>query len=123
MGPTGARMRDLDKRSPALTTCRQTKDRTSCKSHEMEHRMSSRFRLFWLASAIAFCLGTPAVAQDTVKIGELNSYKSQPAFLEPYKRGWELAVEEINGKGGVLGKPLEVISRDDGATPGDAVRV
>jgi branched-chain amino acid transport system substrate-binding protein len=89
----------------------------------MEHRMSSRFRLFWLATASAVCLGTPAVAQNTVKIGELNSYKAQPAFLEPYKRGWELAVEDINAKGGVLGKKLEVISRDDGASPGDAVRV
>src|ERR1700741_195183 len=89
----------------------------------MEHRMSSRFRLFWLPPASAVCLGTPAVAQNTVKIGELNSYKAQPAFLEPYKRGWELAVEDINAKGGVLGKKLEVISRDDGASPGDAVRV
>src|SRR6185436_10483365 len=75
------------------------------------------------ASAAVVCLGTPVVAQTTIKIGELNSYKSQPAFLEPYRKGWELAVEEINAKGGVLGKKLEVISRDDGATPGDAVRV
>src|SRR5262245_64344240 len=89
----------------------------------MEHRMSSRFRLFWLATASAVCLGTSAVAQDTVKIGELNSYKAQPAFLEPYKRGWELAVEEINAKGGVVGKKLEVISRDDGCSRGEAVRV
>jgi branched-chain amino acid transport system substrate-binding protein len=64
-----------------------------------------------------------ASAQDTIKIGELNSYKAQPAFLEPYKKGWELAIEEINGKGGVLGKKLEVVSRDDGGNPGDAVRV
>jgi branched-chain amino acid transport system substrate-binding protein len=64
----------------------------------------------------------PAAAQDTIKIGELNSYKSQPAFLEPYKRGWQMAVEDINAAGGVLGKKLEVISRDDGANPGDAVR-
>ena len=75
------------------------------------------------ASAAVVCLGTPAVAQDTIKIGELNSYKAQPAFLDPYKKGWELAVEEINAKGGVLGKKLEVVSRDDGANPGDAVRV
>ena len=34
-----------------------------------------------------------------------------------------LAVDEINAKGGVLGKKLEVISRDDGANPGEAVRV
>ena len=62
-------------------------------------------------------------AQDTIKIGEINSYKAQPAFLEPYKKGWELAVEEVNAAGGVLGKKLEVISRDDNGNPGDAVRV
>jgi branched-chain amino acid transport system substrate-binding protein len=75
------------------------------------------------ASAALACLAAPALAQGTIKIGELNSYKSQPAFLDPYKKGWELAVEEINAKGGVLGKKLEVVSRDDGANPGDAVRV
>jgi branched-chain amino acid transport system substrate-binding protein len=65
----------------------------------------------------------PASAQQTIKIGELNSYKSQPAFLDPYKKGWEMAVDEINAAGGVLGKKLEIVSRDDGASPGDAVRV
>src|SRR6267142_2397520 len=60
---------------------------------------------------------------QSIKIGELNSYKVFPAFLEPYKKGWGLALEEINGSGGVLGRRLEVVSRDDGGTPGDAVRV
>ncbi len=60
---------------------------------------------------------------QSIKIGELNSYKVFPAFLEPYKKGWELALEEINRGGGVNGRKLEVISRDDGGTPGDAVRV
>src|SRR5499426_2032873 len=60
---------------------------------------------------------------QSIKIGELNSYKVFPAFLEPYKKGWELAVEEINASGGLLGRPLEIVSRDDGGTPGDAVRV
>src|SRR3974390_2493825 len=78
---------------------------------------------FGAASVTLVCLGAAAVAQGTIKIGELNSYKAQPAFLEPYKRGWEMAVEEINAKGGVLGKKVEVISRDDGGNPGDAVRV
>src|SRR3981189_3614892 len=91
----------------------------------MEHRMSTRSQLLALAaaSAVVVCLGTPAVAQTTIRIGELNSYKSQPAFLEPYKKGWELAIEEINAGGGVLGRKLEVISRDDNGNPGDAVRV
>ncbi len=73
-----------------------------------------------LAAAITVL---PARAQDTIKIGELNSYKAQPAFLEPYKKGWELAVEEVNAAGGVLGKKLQVVSRDDNGNPGDAVRV
>ena len=60
---------------------------------------------------------------QTIKVGELNSYKVFPAFLEPYKKGWELALEEINRAGGVNGRKLEVVSRDDGGTPGDAVRV
>lgn len=63
-----------------------------------------------------------ASAQETIKVGELNSYKTVPAFLEPYKKAWELAVEEVNAAGGINGKKLEVISRDDNGTPGDAVR-
>jgi len=67
---------------------------------------------------------TDALGQaQSIKIGELNSYKVFPAFLEPYKKGWELALEEINRTGGVMGRKLEVVSRDDGGTPGDAVRV
>ena len=65
----------------------------------------------------------PVYAQGTIKIGEVNSYKAQPAFLEPYKKGMELAVQEINAAGGVLGKKIELITRDDNASPGDAVRV
>src|SRR4026209_2966735 len=60
---------------------------------------------------------------QSIKVGELNSYKVFPAFLEPYKKGWELALEEINAAGGVNGQKLAVVSRADGGTPGDAVRV
>jgi len=73
--------------------------------------------------AVLAASATAAWAQGTIKIGEINSYKAQPAFLEPYKKGWELAVEQINAAGGINGAKLEVISRDDNATPGDAVRV
>jgi branched-chain amino acid transport system substrate-binding protein len=74
-----------------------------------------------LAAAL-MSTGLAAHAQATIKIGEVNSYKAQPAFLEPYKKGMELAVEEINAAGGVNGKKLELITRDDNASPGDAVR-
>ena len=78
---------------------------------------------FALLAALGVLVGAAAHAQDTIKIGEINSYKAQPAFLDPYKKGWELAVEEVNAAGGVLGKKLQVISRDDNGNPGDAVRV
>lgn len=77
-----------------------------------------------MAVTVSALLGSAAaLAQNTIKIGEINSYKAQPAFLEPYKRGWEMAVEEVNAAGGVLGKKLEVVSRDDNGNPGDSVRV
>ena len=75
------------------------------------------------AALVALALFGPAGAQTPIKIGELNSYKVFPAFLEPYKKGIELAVEEVNAAGGVLGRKIEVISRDDNGNPGDAVRV
>lgn len=73
-------------------------------------------------AAILTTLTTFAQAQDVIKIGDVNSYKSQPTHLERYKKGVELALEEINAAGGVNGKKLVVISRDDNGNPGDAVR-
>ncbi|ODS97814.1 MAG: ABC transporter substrate-binding protein [Lautropia sp. SCN 69-89] len=75
-----------------------------------------------LAALGATALTVPAHAQGVVKIGEVNSYKAQPLFLEPYKKGMELAVEEINKAGGVNGRKVELVSRDDNGNPGDAVR-
>lgn len=75
-----------------------------------------------IAGALASCV-IPAIAEDVIKIGEINSYKAQPAFTESYKKGMDLAVEQINATGGLNGKKVELITRDDNASPGDAVRV
>ena len=80
-------------------------------------------RLIAAMAATSLALAAGIAGAQTIRIGELNSYKSQPAFLDPYKKGWELAVDEINAAGGVLGRKIEVISRDDNGNPGDAVRV
>jgi branched-chain amino acid transport system substrate-binding protein len=87
--------------------------------------MNARRQFLLAASAAALALSASAgvQAQGTIRIGELNSYKTFPAFLEPYKKGWELALEEVNAAGGVFGRKIEVISRDDNGNPGDAVRV
>jgi branched-chain amino acid transport system substrate-binding protein len=93
----------------------------------MTHSLHRPHRtLVALAALTALLAGTwsqPAGAQDSIKIGEINSYKAQPAFLEPYRRGYQLAIDQINAQGGVLGRKLEVISRDDNGVPSDSVRV
>ncbi len=80
----------------------------------------------WLAAlAVAFSCPT-AIAQAPgkapIRIGEINSYSAIPQFTQPYRQGWELAVEEINRAGGLLGRPVEVIARDDGGKPEEALR-
>ncbi|MFA4913387.1 MAG: ABC transporter substrate-binding protein [Burkholderiaceae bacterium] len=77
-----------------------------------------------LAAAATLCalVAAPAYAQSVIKIGEINSYKAQPAFLGPYRNGMELAVEQVNAAGGIDGRRIELIVRDDNANPGDAVR-
>jgi len=70
--------------------------------------------LGWAATSVA--------QAQTIRLGEINEYKQFPAFLEPYRKGMDLAVEEINRGGGVLGRQIEIVSRDDNGNPGDAVR-
>jgi branched-chain amino acid transport system substrate-binding protein len=84
--------------------------------------MKANQRLLIFGAALA-ALAQGASAQEPIRIGELNSYKVFAAFLEPYRKGWELALEEVNAAGGVLGRRMEIVSRDDNGNPGDAVRV
>lgn len=72
--------------------------------------------------AMLFAAGA-AHGQGVIKIGDVDSYKAMAANMGPYRKGMDLAVEEINATGGVLGKKFEIVSRDDGANPGDAVRM
>ncbi|MFH1558838.1 MAG: ABC transporter substrate-binding protein [Pseudomonadota bacterium] len=79
------------------------------------------------ASVAAVAVGAALFAsaaraqQGEIKIGEINSYSTLPAFTEPYRKGWQLAVEEVNAAGGLLGRKLVVISKDDAGKPADAV--
>ncbi|MBN8875858.1 MAG: ABC transporter substrate-binding protein [Rhodospirillales bacterium] len=87
--------------------------------------LTRRTLLTGAAAMSAPLLAAPAArAQGTpIRIGEINSYTAIPAFTLPYRNGWQLAVDEINRAGGVLGRPLEVISRDDAGKPQDALRL
>lgn len=75
-----------------------------------------------LAAGVALT-AIAAQAAEPIRIGEINSYSRLPAFLDPYKKGWQLALEEVNAAGGIKGRPLEFIDRDDGGKPGNAVTI
>src|SRR3990172_2845364 len=61
-----------------------------------------------LAVVLALALAAPAAAQGPIKIGEINSYSGVgAAFTAPYRAALEMALEEINAKGGVLGRKIE----------------
>ncbi len=87
--------------------------------------MLTRRYLFAGAVAVvaAVVAGAPAMSAETIRIGDINSYKRLPAHTVPYKMGVELALAEINAAGGVLGKDLELVSRDDAGKPGEAVKI
>ena len=79
-----------------------------------------------LLAATAASLAAPAISRAAgapIRIGEINSYTAVPAFTLPYRNGWQLAVEHVNAAGGVLGRPIEVISHDDAGKPADAIRL
>jgi branched-chain amino acid transport system substrate-binding protein len=86
---------------------------------------ATKFMFVLLTVLLVPALGvTPAVwAADSIKVGEVQTYSKLASFTHPYRNGWQLALEEINNAGGVMGKKIEVISRDDQGKPGEAVKV
>jgi branched-chain amino acid transport system substrate-binding protein len=68
-------------------------------------------------------MGSAAAEDKPIRIGEINSYSGvATVFTFPYKEGLALATKEINDAGGVLGRPLEFIHRDDKLKPDEAVK-
>jgi branched-chain amino acid transport system substrate-binding protein len=67
--------------------------------------------------------GGARAAGPPIKVGEINSYTGPAAaFTVSYRKGFEMAVDEINAAGGVLGRPLQVVFRDDAFSPAEGVR-
>src|SRR5216110_3588777 len=81
------------------------------------HRVSATLGTLLLLTALA----APVAAQAPIKIGEINSFSGIGApFTGPYRQAVEMAVEEVNAKGGVLGRKVEVLFRDDKGQPAEA---
>src|SRR3954467_14617935 len=71
---------------------------------------------------VALAAVVPAQAQEPIKIGLVTALSGQSARAgEAITRGLQIAIDEINAKGGVLGKKLELVRRDDEAIPAKGV--
>ena len=84
------------------------------------------FRTPGILRAGALLLGAmvvlPALAADPIKIGLVTALSGQSARAgEAITRGMTVAIDEINAKGGVLGRPLELVRRDDEGNPAKGV--
>jgi branched-chain amino acid transport system substrate-binding protein len=69
-------------------------------------------------AVLAFMLPSSALSVDTIKVGiVLPLTGPQAKFGEIEKQSFDMALEEINGGGGVKGKKLEFIMEDDIGRP------
>jgi len=64
-----------------------------------------------------------AATKEPIKIGEMFAYSALPDSAVKWQQGWKLALEEVNASGGVLGRPMEIVSRDDKGNPSEAIKI
>jgi branched-chain amino acid transport system substrate-binding protein len=84
----------------------------------MRKNVKSIFLVLVAISVFAFMLPTQASAADTIKVGiVLPLTGPQAKFGEIEKQSFDMALEEINGGGGVKGMKLEFIMEDDTGRP------
>src|SRR5258708_12835855 len=86
-----------------------------------------RIKIFAACALVSIgALKVPARGQSnqgTTKIGVITSLTgSLAAFGAAHKNGYSIALDEINAKGGVLGRKLELDFYDDQSKPDQAVQ-
>src|SRR5713101_8347944 len=77
-----------------------------------------------LALVVASVVGVPwpSLAQQPIRIGAAMSLTGKDALQGGYAReGYLLCQKHVNEKGGVLGRPVEFLIRDDASDPKIAV--
>ena len=84
-------------------------------------RLCRTFFVVQIQSLLLLSLAACGDSGGPIRIGLAGPF-SDPVGA-PMKRAAELAVEEINAAGGVRGRPLELVARDDFGDPDSAVAV
>lgn len=81
-----------------------------------------RIAMVCLAATAAFALPGALQAQATIKFGFVSSLSGPfTPWGVQVRDGMKMAVEELNDKGGVLGRKLEIIERDDKNNPNEGI--
>jgi len=81
-------------------------------------------RILTMVLALALAVPMTASAQKPIKVGMPIPLSGPPAlFGDPASKGAQMYVDEVNAKGGVLGRKVELIIRDSKADANEAVRV
>ena len=81
-------------------------------------------RILTMVLALVLAVPMTASAQKPIKVGMPIPLSGPPAlFGDPASKGAQMYVDEVNAKGGVLGRKVELIIRDSKADANEAVRV
>ena len=79
-------------------------------------------RYLAVAMALVGLCGAPAAAADTIKVGAILAVTGPASFLgAPEAKTLEMLTEELNAKGGIGGKNIQLIIKDSGASPEKAI--
>ena len=74
--------------------------------------------------ALYLCSATAFAQKTTLRVGVVGPFTGPSAdFGTPMLNGLKLAVDEINAVGGYLGRPLELVIKDDKANPDEGLKV
>jgi branched-chain amino acid transport system substrate-binding protein len=80
------------------------------------------FRMFFSFITGMALLASPAAAEDTIKVGAILAVTGPAANLgAPEARTLEMLIEDINAKGGIIGRKVELVLKDSGGSPEKAV--
>src|SRR5512140_3907433 len=73
---------------------------------------------FLAVAALTFCMAGSGVAAETIKVGFVDTYTGPAtAYTNDVLDGFKLEIGKINAKGGVLGRKIEFVTRDDKYKP------
>jgi branched-chain amino acid transport system substrate-binding protein len=86
------------------------------------NRFRTRIAIWCIFQVALLCIISCAPEKNSIKIGAISPFTGEGAnYGNAARTGIDLALEEINARGGINGKKLTVIYEDDKGSPGDAI--